>query len=290
MWSNLWKDLKVHIVLLIVSLLVICKFSDAPPIFDCLAFLLQRPNEGTAEYEILRIAENLSLAYIASLIFYILVDYLPNKRDEKRTEKLLEKSLTTLYLYMDRVVSYFKFLYNVTDFSTVNKKVAKEIDDFQFPSSPEFLVVESTRNEVANGHHVEWFNAKNEIISAGKAISNALIDIDHILAGNKMPSQFLTIINEIRISGLLEKMLKVIPGSHIEADGVSIECGYLNFYEDIKNFEILSKQLEKYHFLKLGTNFRKATAQEIKDWAEVQVKTRTEHPEIDTILKQLKSK
>ena len=145
MRSNLWKDLKVHIVLLIVSLLVICKFSDAPPIFDCLAFLFQRPNEGTAEYEILRIAENLSLAYIASLIFYILVDYLPNKRDEKRTEKLLEKSLTTLYLYMDKVVSYFKFLYNVTDFST------------------EFLVVESTRNEVDDGHHVEWFNAKDDI-------------------------------------------------------------------------------------------------------------------------------
>ena len=41
MRSNLWKDLKVHIVLLIVSLLVICKFSDAPPIFDCLAFLFQ---------------------------------------------------------------------------------------------------------------------------------------------------------------------------------------------------------------------------------------------------------
>lgn len=132
--------------------------------------------------------------------------------------------------------------------------------------------------------------SKDEIISAGKAISNALIDIDHILAGNKMPSQFLTIINEIRISGFLEKMLKVIPGSHIEVDGVSIECGYLNFYEDIKNFEIFSKQLEKYHFLKLGTNFRKATAQEIKDWAEFQVQTRTEHPEIDAILKQLKSK
>ena len=58
-----------------------------------------------------------------------------------------------------------------------------------------------------------------------------------------MPSQFLTIINEIRISGFLEKMLKVIPGSHIEVDGVSIECRYL-VYEDIKNFEIFSKQLE----------------------------------------------
>ena len=63
----------------------------------------------------------------------------------------------------DKVVSYFKFLYNVTDFSTVNKKVEKEIDDFQFPSSPEFLVVESTRNEVDDGHHVEWFNAKDDI-------------------------------------------------------------------------------------------------------------------------------
>lgn len=290
MWSNLWKDLKVHIVLLIASLLIICKFSDAPPIFDCLALLFQRPNEGTPEYEILRIAENLSLAYIGSLIFYILVDYLPNKRDEKRTEKLLEKHLTTLYFYMDKVISYFKFYFNIIDFSTVSEKTAKEIDDFQFPSSPEFLVVETKRNEVVDGHHVEWFNAKEEIISAGKAISGALIDIDHVLAGNKMPSHFLTIINEIRISGFLEKMLKVIPDSHIEVNGIPIEGGYLNFYEDIKNFEILSKQLEKYQFLKLGTNFRKATAQEIKDWAEFQVQIRTEHPEIDSILQQLKPK
>ena len=67
--------------------------------------MFQRPNEGTAEYEILRIAENLSLAYIASLIFYILVDYLPNKRDEKRTEKLLEKSKNKFVLKIKRVIS-----------------------------------------------------------------------------------------------------------------------------------------------------------------------------------------
>lgn len=250
MWSNLWKDLKIHIILFIISLLFICKFSDAPPVFSCLAFLLQRPSEGTTQYEILRIAENLSLAYIASLIFYMLVDYLPNRRDEERTEKLLDKPLTTLYLYMDKVVSYFKYLYNVSDFSSVSKEVAKEIDDFHFSSSPEFLVVESTRNSIADGHHVEWFNSKEEIISAGIAISNVLIDIDHVLAGNRMPSQFLTLINEIRISGFLEKMLKVFPSSHIEVEEISIESRYLNFYEDIKKFEMLSVQLEKYQFLK----------------------------------------
>ena len=47
-----------------VGSVVICKFSSAPPIFDGLNMIFQRPEENTLIYEIIRIADNLSLAYI----------------------------------------------------------------------------------------------------------------------------------------------------------------------------------------------------------------------------------
>lgn len=41
--------------------------------------------------------------------------------------------------------------------------------------------------------------------------------------------------------------------------------------------------------MKLETTYRKATAEEIQEWKEFQIKIRQEHPEIDQIYAQLKS-
>ncbi len=99
------KGLKWHIVFLCIAIFFICKFSSAPPLFDELYAFFSRPQEDTIQYELLRIAENLSLAYIASLIFYLIVDYIPLKVEERNTTQILEKHLCPLYMYMDKVVN-----------------------------------------------------------------------------------------------------------------------------------------------------------------------------------------
>ena len=46
---------------------------------------------------------------------------------------------------------------------------------------------------------------------------------------------------------------------------------------------LLEQQLNKYHFMKLETTYRKATAEEIQEWKEFQIKIRQEHPELSLI-------
>lgn len=283
MLKKVLMDLKVHIVLTFISILIICKFSEAPPVFDIIADLFQRPLENTYFYEILRVTENFCMAYIASLIFYILVDYIPVKQEEERTEKLLSKSLEKLYLHMNKVISYFRFATRVSNFSKVTEEQIKSIDDFTFSTTSEFLMVGSTRNNKADGEHVEKFNAKKEMILAGEGIIEILREIDAILAKNKMENQFIVTMNELRNSGFLVKLCEIMPNSSSVIKGVSCECGYLNFYRDIAEFEKLEQKLEKYDFVKLGTVFRTATNQEIAEWNDYQKRIREENPELDAI-------
>lgn len=290
MKNNLWKDFKVHVPLVGLSIFVICKFSPAPMLLECLTPLLQRPTEGTLWYEFFRVAENLSLAYIASLIFYILVDYLPRKNEEKRSAAILEKPLVNLYMHMNKVISYYRFAFNTSHFSAVTEEKKKEIDDFSFSTIPEFLFVESMRNQIPNGGHVEWFDAKKEVTAAGIGISKSLAEIDSILAGNKASTDFISLMNELRTSGFLEKLLKIMPGYPITVDGEEVLFTYLNFYDDICKFEAIQQKIEGYVFPKLGYTFRKATESEIAQWIDYQRKIRIEHPEIDEIMKQLGAK
>ena len=81
------KELKIQIILLIISIFLICKFSSAPLLFKWMAFFL-RPQEETMGFELFRIMESLSLAYIASLIFYLV-----RRKQKKRHLSYLNRTL-----------------------------------------------------------------------------------------------------------------------------------------------------------------------------------------------------
>ena len=282
------KDLWVHIVLVFISLFLICKYSSAPLFLDVFSFLLKKPREGTFQHEVFRILENLSLAYLASLIFYLIVDYIPKKREEKHTEKILEKNLTNLYMHMDKVCAYFDFIFGIDNLLKISEEQKRVIDDFCFPDRQEFLMVQHTKSDVCSGKpHVELFDAKQEIIFAGKGISNAIKDIDGILEGNRANMDFVSLINEIRTSDFLEKMTKIFPSPSIIVEGKKIESSYLNFYNDLAEFIKLKSKLEKYKFSKFRTKFSTATKEKIDDWIQYQIDIRKEHPEIQEIFSQL---
>lgn len=223
-------------VLIFISLFFICKFSSAPQIFYALGFLLEKPSDGTFQYEVFRILENLSLAYLASLIFYLIVDYIPKKREEKHTEKILEKNLTNLYMHMDKVCAYFGFTFGIDNLLRISEEQKKVIDDFCFPNDKEFLMVQHTKSGIHSGQHVELFDAEQEIITAGKGVTKSLKDIDEILEENRANMSFISLINEIRNSNFLEKITEIFSSTHIVVEGKIVECRYLNFYSDLIEF------------------------------------------------------
>ena len=203
------KELKVHIILLIISVILICKFSSAPLLFRWMTFFL-RPQEGTVAFEVFRIMENLSLAYIASLIFYLVVDYIPKKKSEEKAFELLKPHLVTLFMWMNRINSYFKCVTNITDFSSVSQEKIKEIDDFHFISKSLFYKETSYRNGIKNGSDMAVFHGVKEIKDNGKLILEVYKDMDAISAIMvQASSNLISILSKIRDSKFLEKIINI---------------------------------------------------------------------------------
>lgn len=275
------KELKIQIILLIIAIFLICKFSSAPLLFERMTFFL-RPQEETMSFELFRIMESLSLAYIASLIFYLVVDYIPKKKAEEKAFELLKPHLVSLFMWMDEINSYFKCVMDVTDFSTVSQEKIREIDDFYFTNKSKFFVETTYKNSISNRSDMAVFHGAKEIRDSGKLILKVYEDMDAIPAIMlKVSSELVTLLSKIRSSGFLQKIVRVFE------DKEEVVSRYWNFYRDLAEFSSLELQLAKYNFDKITVEYKEATQKEIKEWIEMQIKMRKEHPEIEEYLKMI---
>lgn len=283
------KELRVQIILLIISVFLICKFSSAPLMVGWMTFFL-RPQEKTMAFEVFRIMESLSLAYIASLIFYLVVDYIPKKKAEEKAFELLKPHLVSLFMWMNGINSYFKCVMNVTDFSTVSQEKIKEIDDFYFTNKSKFFAETSYRNGISNRSDIAVFHGAKEIRNNGKSILKVYEDMDAISATMvQASSEVITLLSKIRNSEFLSKIIKIFKDKEESLNGEEVICRYLNFYRDLVEFSSLEMQLAQFDFDKITVEYREATMKEIKEWAEMQIKMREEHPEIEEYLKMINS-
>lgn len=284
------KELKIQIILLIIAIFLICKFSSAPLLFGWMPFFL-RPQQETMAFELFRIMESLSLAYIASLIFYLVVDYIPKKKMEEKAFEILKPHLVSLFMRMNEINSYFKCVMNVTDFSKLPQEKIKEIDDFYFTNRSKFFMETSYGNNISNRSDMAVFHGAKEIRDNGKSILKVYEDIDAISATMvQASSELITLLSKIRSSEFLEKILKIFKDKEESLNGEEIICRYLNFYEDLAEFSFLEMQLAQYDFDKITVEYREATKKEIVEWIELQVKMRKEHPEIEEYFKMINSK
>lgn len=268
---------------------MICKFSSAPLLCGWMTFFL-RPQEKTMAFEFFRIMENLSLAYIASLIFYLMVDYIPKKKSEEKAFELIKPHLVSLLMWMNRINSYFKCITDVTDFSSVSQDKMKEIDDFHFNSKRLFYIETSYRNGIRNGCDMAVFQGTKEIKDNGKLILKVYEDMDAISTIMvQAPSDLISILSKIRDSKFLEKIIHIINDDEVKNE-IEIVHRYFNFYKDLAEFSFLEMQLAQYDFDKLTVVYRVASENEIMERHRLQNKIRGEHPEFEQVLKMINAK
>ena len=102
-------------------------------------------------------------------------------------------------------------------------------------------------------------------------------------------SELIELLSKIRSSGFLNQIIQNFKDKEESLDGEEIICRYLNFYRDIAEFSSLEVQLAQYDFDKITVEYKEATQNEIKEWIEMQIKMRKEHPEIEKYLKMINS-
>lgn len=119
-WKEVGLFVKRHIiicVLCVICFFIITKFTQIPmpewfPQF--IRSLFSCPSTGTAYYEGLSLLNNLSLAFLASIIVYIVVQYIPERRKANKAFVLLRKEFTTLYSYMSKLICMYLFELGIT--------------------------------------------------------------------------------------------------------------------------------------------------------------------------------
>lgn len=289
--KRIMKDFWLHLILSIVSIIIICKFSNAPVCCEALADVFLRPTDGTVEYEIFRVLENLSLAYLAALIFYLIVTYIPARKQERRAIKHASSHVKSIQTWMSHVINYLAYDLAFQDIERCTEEEKAVIDNYTFPDIPELLYITNTRGEDNVSGHVESYNGRDSAITAGRILSNELKAVYDLFEDvGKLPEDIQCILTEIRCSSFLHKLTEILPREEPEIDGIKYKTSFLNFYEDLSFFIYLEKELRKYVAPTEVLTFRKATEDEKQAWTKQQIELRKAVPHIQELYKQLTKK
>ena len=96
------KFLKEHYILSIlflISILLMIKSSSMPYFIELPAFLSFIFDAPESEFGkgLFQFIDIFASAYVTSLIFYVMVDYIPSKRREKKSKQIVDAKLVSIY-------------------------------------------------------------------------------------------------------------------------------------------------------------------------------------------------
>jgi len=167
-------------ILLLISIFVIAKYSFVPvpnwvPV--SIQNILARPLEGSITFEWFAIFNNLSLAYIASIITYIVVQYIPERRKTNRAFSLLKDEISELYSNMSRVIRMYLFEININKAEeSITLEDIKDICNVEITDVTKNCKIKSMKNGsyincVSYGYNL-FSDTKKYMTSIQKAMQN----------------------------------------------------------------------------------------------------------------------
>lgn len=110
------KRHKIVTIILIISILCVTKFSKIRifgwiPDFLANALICSKTNSDS--FEIWSIMNNLSMAYISSLVFYIIVQYVPERKAEVKAFAYFNNQLSRIYDDMSYLINMYLFILGI---------------------------------------------------------------------------------------------------------------------------------------------------------------------------------
>lgn len=116
-WNEVCLFIKRHrtiCILCVFCVFLIAKFSQIPapewfpPIFQ---WIMTCPQIGTVSFECLSVLNNLCLAFIASIIVYVIVEYVPERKKAYKSFSLIKGDFNVLYDQMSKLI--YMYMYEV---------------------------------------------------------------------------------------------------------------------------------------------------------------------------------
>lgn len=183
---------------LIVALFFVLKASSVPYFVPIPNFVVDSFNKldlDSTIFEIVELLSNIGLAYIASFIFYVLVEYIPQENKAKRAFKVIEENLSLVALQLCNLIALIEFKAREAGIEIpINAEQRQEMDKLTFTDERVYL----KRDDASWKVWYTFFNYRKDLNNYSKKIKMGIDKIVSTSSYSQCDFELLEIISLIQ--------------------------------------------------------------------------------------------
>lgn len=266
--------------LFVISIFLMIKNSSIPYFFDhptFISFIFDAPRSSFFS-GIAQMTDIFTSAYVTSLIFYYMVDYLPAIKQEKKAKEIIAPKLVNLYLYISELLAMIKYAADQEELLHTGN--LGDMDNLHFKNKVILCKQKSFKNEVESGTTPYSFDLLKDCDNSRMLILNTCNEISNTPSFSYCDTQIVHIISKIQLS----ELLRILPKPNdflLQFDFADVS--YLGLGEGYQQLVSIYKDLAYFVDTRLSCEMIKISQEEIEKWQEEQDKSLKEHPEIAQI-------
>ena len=275
------KEHKILSLLFAISILLMIKNSKIPYPFDPPAFVSFVFDSPKGEFfsGVMQMVDIFASAYVTSLVFYFMVDYIPALKEEKKAKEIITPKLVNLYLYISELLAMIEFAARKEKiFQTGN------IDDMDKLHIKDKIIIckqKTFNNEVESGTSPYSYNLLKDCDKFRSLIINTCSEISCTPSFSYCDKQVIHIISEIQLSELLRMLPKpndfLLKFDFADISYIGLGKGYeqlVSIYEKLADFV---DTRHAYQMVDISND-------EIDEWQKDQAESLQKHPELAQVL------
>lgn len=278
------KRHKILSLLFVICVFLMIKNSSIPYFFDppaLIAFLFDAPKSeffsGVAQ-----MIDIFASAYVTSLLFYYMVDYLPAIKQEEKAKGIIAPKLVSLYLYISELLAMIEYSAKKQDLCYSENIDA--MDKLNIKSEEVLCKQKSYKNEEENGTAAYSYNLLKNGDQFRTLVLNTCAEIAATPSFSFCDTQVINLISEIQLSELLRMWPKPDdPLVQFNVEHIGLGKGY-------QQLKTLIGHLSKFVDTRLGCEMIDISPEEIEEWQRDQAETLKQYPEIAEMLVALLTK
>lgn len=285
----------IYLFIAMLCVLLCIKRSEAPFLGDynaITAFLFQRPEENTYAGAVFFFIYELGLAFLASFLFYVLVDYFPKRRKERIAFILVADKLESIDVLIGKLFAFLMFLTETgTRFDQLTPEKAVNLCGIPLSNKDVYChtkdILIATEEIMAEGDP-DYFNQ----FFGPKSVSEKIMNqIDDIMALPYAPNQedlLLRLLTSLKHNRML-CLLSSMNDSYIQTEGAgSYICNY--FLSDVFELYTLFLQLRTFPYPKHLVIIEAVDPDSIKQAEETWARMKHDFPESVKLLENVSQK
>lgn len=278
------KKHKILCLIFGISMFFMIKNSTIPYPFipsKIIAFLFDAPqNEGVAS--IAKIIDIFASAYVTSLIFYYMVTYIPNAKEQKKAEKIIEPKLINLYSYISELLAMIKYSAELNKLDDI-----KDFDKLKFESKNIKCKKKTIKNEQDEGVGNYYYSLLFDCDEFRKKIIKCCEEISCTPSFIYCDMSIIHIISEIRLS----ELLCLLPESDDRlSQNNSIGVTYIGIGNGYENLLSIRGKLGDFVSVRLQYEMMDISPDELKNWENREREQLKTHPIINQLIEMDRTK